>query len=175
MIAPMRFALILLVACSPPPPRAWEVAAYNAKADAAARAWHDDAELVLLIADRVDAQGMAHLDATSKLKFEYRSQADLEKTRAEHVGVSAGRPPNCLFAQYIHDRRTQLSSGMRTGDCAGPRLGPVRCTVQQVWTRAVAKGAPAGGTANLELHLSGDRRRWRFVAPDRDLSFDDDC
>jgi hypothetical protein len=177
-------ALALALGCSArPPPTGWDVAAYWQQADAAARAWHGDAELVLVTADATDAKGNAHLETPkARLRFEYRSQVDLAQTAREHVGVSAGRPANCLFSLYIHDQRAHLSTGMRTGDCAGPRLGPVRCTVARIWERAIAKGAPASALANLELHLSGELRRWRFVILDRasnqpvvDETFADDC
>jgi len=83
-----------------------------------------------------------------------------------------------LFASYIHDQRTQLSTGMRTGDCAGPRLGPVKCSIVQIWRRAIAKGSPTLGVANIEMHLSGTVRRWRFTKSDHGLvdeTFEDDC
>ena len=161
----------------------WEVAEYWHQAEAAAHAWQLDAELVLIHADATDAQGVSHLETpNARLRFEYRTQVDLAKTAAERVGVSAGRPPNCLFAVYIHDQRTQVSTGMRTGDCAGPRLGPVRCTIARIWQRARDRGAPASARANIELGLSGEVRHWRFVIidpanqqPVLDAQFADDC
>ena len=172
------FALAL-VACSQNSAPGWDTATYWRQAESAAHAWQADAELVLLIADATDAKGIAHLEAPSaRLRFEYRSQVGLAKTAAEQVGVSAGRPANCLFASYIHDQRTQLSTGMRTGDCAGPRLGPVKCSIVQIWKRAIAKGSPTVGVANIEMHLSGTVRRWRFTKSDHGLvdeTFEDDC
>ncbi len=182
--AAVRAAVVVLLGCSPSRPVAgWDVAAYWQRADLTARAWHDDAELVLIAADATDARGIAHLETpNAHLRFEYRSQIDLAQTARERVGVSAGRPANCLFSVYIHDQRTQVSTGMRTGDCAGPRLGPVRCTIARIWERAIERGAPSSALANLELHLSGEVRRWRFVILDRasskpmvDETFDDDC
>lgn len=178
-------AVLAVVGCAKRVPSAtgWAVTDYWSQAEAAAHAWHDDAELVLIHADATDAKGVSHLETpNARLRFEYRSQVDLAKTAAERVGVSAGRPPNCLFAVYIHDRRTQVSTGMRTGDCAGPRLGPVRCTIARIWQRARDRGAPASARANIELELSGEVRRWRFVILDPasqqpvvDTQFDDDC
>ncbi len=173
------FAVFAVGACSQSSAPGWNTSTYWRQAETAAHAWQADAELVLLVADATDANGIAHLEAPSaRLRFEYRSQVDLAKTAEEQVGVSAGRPANCLFASYIHDRRTQLSTGMRTGDCAGPRLGPVKCSIAQIWKRAIAKGAPTMGTANIEMHLSGTVRRWRFTKTDHgqvDENFDDDC
>ncbi|CAN5691755.1 hypothetical protein BH11MYX1_BH11MYX1_25470 [soil metagenome] len=178
-------AVLAVVGCakSAPPATGWNVADYWKQAEAAARAWHDDAELVLIAAGATDVNGVSHLETLdAHLRFEYRSQVDLVKTAAERVGASAGRPPNCLFSVYIHAQRTQVSTGMRTGDCAGPRLGPVKCTVTRIWQRALAQGAPAIALANIELDLSGAVRRWRFVIVDHaskqplfDENFDDDC
>ncbi|GEM_PF-2734080 len=173
------FGALAFVGCSQSGATGWDTSSYWKQAETTAHAWQQDAELVLLIADATDAKGIAHLEAPSaRLRFEYRSQVDLAKTAAEQVGVSAGRPANCLFASYIHDKRTQLSTGMRTGDCAGPRLGPVKCSIVQIWKRAIAKGSPTVGVANIEMHLSDTVRRWRFTKTDHGLvdeTFDDNC
>jgi len=48
----------------------------------------------------------------------------------------------------------------------------------QIWKRAIAKGSPTVGVANIEMHLSGTVRRWRFTKSDHGLvdeTFEDDC
>lgn len=67
--------------------------------------------------------------------------------------------------------------------CMGfQRLAPPRCTVAQVWARAIADQAPKAALASLDLHESGeDAQAWEFAIsdPPRNIDFKhtypDDC
>jgi hypothetical protein len=145
----------------------WNIAEYMADANDSAHDWRSDAQLTGIIVDNAGSDGYARLGVSSHLKFEY----------------APGSPSTdryCQLDEYIHDARVQLSSGMRPGDCGGGTLPPLRCSIPQIWQRAIAGGAPPHALARITL--SG--RRWELEVNGRpsngaktplDQQFDDDC
>jgi hypothetical protein len=146
----------------------WNVASYLAEATSDAVRWHSDAELVELTADYTDAQGNAHLengDSTFSFTFQSLAAAASNTGAGGQLGAAPSKKRTyCQLNEYIHNRRPQLSDGLRDGACTDRQ--PIRhCDVVQIWQRAIAQGAPKDALADIDYDATG----WRFKITDRSV------
>jgi hypothetical protein len=66
--------------------------------------------------------------------------------------------------------------------CYPSLRGPLRCTIADLWKRAIADGAPNPSHADFRLETENGKRKWRFQVVDRvdhvtlfERSYADDC
>ncbi len=168
----------------------WDVQQYLAEAVADATSQWSDAELMKITADYVDSTGRAQLDVDgARLSYWFRSPSRAQPPDPpSRIGLPAPtRTKPCQLRERIHYKGdTSLSSDTQTDSspgCGASVPGPLRCTVREIWQRAIAKGAPASALASIWLRTEGDppKRTWHFEindathAHDVRVRFDDDC
>ena len=167
--------------------------------DGRARVVADDAVLLSVQCFPVRAGGRADLTlASGRCQYEYRSPSGMQRPAGVPVGVAVDLP--CLIEVSIDkdadDPDARLSRNPLRICTQHHAVRPPRCTVAQIWDRAVAKGAPVDAVARMRYagrYQSGydpvdasdevdrpERGRWavtveRDGAPDIRLDTADDC
>jgi hypothetical protein len=175
----------------------WDVSRYLAQAIELARATEPDAELQDVYADFVDSAGRAQLTLPrARLIFGFRSpRLSTDPPPPERLGMPGPRRQDrCQIVVEIKRQDTSLSTHQRepSGPTCGTSLpGAPRCSVVQIWQRAIAKGAPASALADIRLRSRATEsgtasRAWELTITDRSggpsggvtvfrSAFDDDC
>jgi hypothetical protein len=125
--------------------RSFDALAFLPTAEAAARAIAPDAELITFDVDGVHPDGHADLtlDEDYDATYDFRSPAASKRPADLPIGVEAEIP--CLIHVVVSP-----ADGVRgyVGDddeCAQPLRPRPRCSLAQVWKKAIAIGAPATG------------------------------
>jgi hypothetical protein len=140
-----------------------------------ARAWASDAELVALRGTYVRQDGWSDVPAGGRWSFNFRSPA------REQAASTSGGPkgivhPACAYAYEVSPsttRRGQASyrEGGREDSpkagCGSSLPSPPRCSIAEVWRRAMSGGAPAAALADISLTTTGTSRAWLFETFDR--------
>jgi hypothetical protein len=166
--------------------------AWLADATADARGWASDAELIELEGHGVAADGSTPMLESFQVTWRYvfRSPSRLggsSKLPATIPGAPAPeRAPGCygFTVSLSQTSRGRLSAAGSPMACpAGAGLGgPTRCSIVQVWQRAIARNAPNPAYAAMQLRSSNGAREWHFEVTDRSTNttmfaanFPDDC
>jgi hypothetical protein len=160
----------------------WDVQHYLELAFGEARAKWSDAELTKITADYVDSSGKAQLTVSgARLSFYFRSPSRVSPPPpAPRLGMPAKvASDECELRERIYRQGTSLSQDTFTSSdgCGTSVPGPTRCTIADVWQRAIAKGAPSTAVAAITLRTESGKRRWRFEIANTitAMSFADDC
>jgi hypothetical protein len=175
---------------------------YVARSIVEARTMAADAEVIGLAADYVDEAGLVHssFEAGGRyapgghlaMKFHSPSRVAQAESAPGMLGAPAtGKPaercPSLRVTTTLEGNRSKqlvVSGAWRDGDCRVSFPEPIRCTVVQIWKRAIAAGAPHPALADLDLGptTSHKARAWSFEIKDRakgtvvfSKDFPDDC
>ena len=176
--------------------------AYVARETTTARGMASDAVVVGLAADFVDESGLVHtaFDAGryyapgGHLEMTFHSDSHAAgggaapaMLGAPAIGAAAQVCPSLLVSARLRGNRSRsltIDATWRDGDCRKSFPEPVRCSIAQVWQRAIDAGAPHPALADIDLGpaKSGTGRAWTFKIIDRGTKqvvftkgFADDC
>jgi hypothetical protein len=162
-------------------------------ARALATDWLPDAELFELRADYVDPRGTSDLAryGGGRVYLSYRSPsraATSAPASSEPIGAPTSDPdaPICIVEVRFDGRRRRASTTNGRGSACGTALPtPVRCTVVDVWTEAIRRGAPENALASIRLkartRAKRERATWTFEIDGKGGRvfemelFDDEC
>jgi hypothetical protein len=169
---------------------------------ASARGMAPDAQVVGLAADFVDEAGLVHSSFLRggyyvpgghiEMTFSSASHGSGGGPQPEMLGAPAtGKPaalcPRLLVSARLRGNKARsltIEGTWRDGDCRVSFPDPVRCSVAQIWQRAITEGAPHPALADIDLGPAKSQkgRAWRFQIIDRDTQkvvftkgFADDC
>jgi hypothetical protein len=146
-----------------------------------------DAQLSRLNADYVSPLGIAQLKYGGEVRFRFVSPSHAEQPPAQApiLGAPALQDHvDCRVSVYADQNNKELRPGSTYSDNCTDPLPPSspRCSVEAIWQRALAKGAPSEALATLELRLRSGEAQWKFQIVDQarnqtviSLSFPDDC
>lgn len=133
--------------------------------------------LYRLQATKIDPQGRIHSEYHGSLIAEWRP----EQAPCKGLEVVVGMTPGIKQRQFRRDVR------VRSTGCSRPLGPPPRCTFQQLWKKAIEKGAPTPAVADIALaeddpNAGAPARLWEFTVTDRksgqfivNLRLPDDC
>jgi hypothetical protein len=139
----------------------WNVVGELPTIDALAHAWAPDATLAAILASEVRADGTADVGART-LQYIYVSPARAASRDPDVAGT-------CRHA-FNFLSGTLQPYDWPGWDCANlPAVGAPRCTIREIWTRAIADGADPMRPAAIQL-VSG----WSFQQNAVSLHYDDD-
>lgn len=161
----------------------WDVQHYLELATADARSTWSDVEIARIDADYVDSSGRAQLTVSgAELRFYFRSPSHAPPPPAPvRLGLPApSTSGQCELRERIYKQDTSLTQDNMTESadtCAAIVRGPLRCTVLQIWQRAIAKGAQSSAVAAVRLRTEDGIRLWRFEinGTGKLMKFPDDC
>jgi hypothetical protein len=161
---------------------------WTAKALDEARGWADDAQLRVIEGRYVRPDGVAELrTADGGWHFLFYSANRASGAAASTQVPGAPAPPSMrqhCFSYSVGRGGGRQSNLVRTlgspttcpsGLGAGPRHLP-RCSIAQVWQRAIQRGAPNPGYAWIVARADDGAWRWNFkITGHVDLEIPDDC
>lgn len=162
----------------------WDVQANIDEAISEARSTWSDAELATFYADYVDSKGHALiLDTNGGMSFYFRSASHPTTSRTPS---RPGMPPptpkaDCLIesAPTSVKKGTSLRESKNYGrrGCDESLPGKPRCSIVEIWQRAIDKGAPSNGVAKIRMWTSNRARNWKFEmdGTPHTYRFADDC
>jgi hypothetical protein len=160
-----------------PDGKAWDVSGYIPSAAAKAKAVFPDAVLARIDAEGVYPSGTADLTLDDSFYVLYRFQSPSRAARPKDLPLGVEHKPSCLYYVYV-TAETIMSYIVDGFACDMKPISLPRCTAQQVWKKAAAKGAPtnnAVGSLGLWAADNGEAR-WLFQVADRHSAFyPDDC
>jgi hypothetical protein len=134
----------------------WDVDEYQTLAHKHAVAWHADAVLDTLRADRVDAKGHAQLGPNDHLELRFRSPSLADK---------------CALDLAIREQSAALTAEIVEGACTPAPVPAIHCRVADVMQKVLARGARAGVPANVSLAHGA----WHVEQDDLRFDLTDDC
>jgi hypothetical protein len=167
----------------------WNGQRWLEKATREARKWAPDAELAEMSGEAVDPSGFSDVRSRGGWLFSFRSPSREKLGHSQLVAPGAAPEQPCRF-QYrvfpgIRGGFMTDAKEMSVAGCGASLPSGPRCSVAQIWARAVTRGAPASGLASLQLKTSQNGRAWLFEIPNRSTdglktsrfqaSFADDC
>ncbi len=168
------------IAREPAPPTSEGLSGYPSRVDpletlALARELSERDQLRRIVANGVRADGTIDLDAPhSSIRYEFDS--------ALGEGPEPPRPPGTVrHARYCGRQSVQVTRAGIFADqdqprapcrpLAGEPLPEPRCTLQQLWSRALERRAPSDGRATIEYYRAHEGPAWRFSIPSASVSF----
>jgi hypothetical protein len=165
-----------------------------------ARGTASDAELSGVFAKYVDVSGRVRMpDAAARrhaggINFAFLSRASASRAAATMLGAPGTRSSDCKsirieispdYGMFTGEGVSSTTADLSGTDCASSTPTPPRCTLAQVWKRAIDAGAPSPAFATIELgtgHVGGASLSWTFEIVDRTTgkkvfkkTFPDDC
>ena len=157
----------------------WDVDMFLGEAYDEARDMDSDAELVSFRATAVDAAGRAHVETSlGHLGFVFRVPSlAAYRAPADRPGGERGDLPKCEIDSDIwrtDDAWLTTAHRKPHHDCFAPSIkGRPRCSVVEIWKRAIAAGTPANGIADVIFTAPDD---WYIgLRNEHGLTFSDDC
>ncbi|RMH41011.1 MAG: serine/threonine protein kinase [Deltaproteobacteria bacterium] len=151
--------------------------AYLRVATRKARKHWPDAELVRIDVGGVYPTGRADLTLGSSTIALYRFISPAERARAGDAPLGADRRSKCVFYVFVDASGVRAYPVEWNCDDLVP-VPPPRCSIRQVWKKAIAGGAP-GDNAVAQMGYwatRGQRPRWYFSVPGHyNAWIDDDC
>lgn len=165
----------------------FDVSSSLSEATALARAKLPDAELVSMRAHYVTEDGLSQLQFNDDVRYRFRSPslANQPAPQASKLGappVDTRKP--CRVSVWVSSSSAlHAGSASDAGNCGDPPpSGPLRCTVANVWQRALMAGAPKDSLADVSLDPKNRLWHWKLTVTDRNTSrivfrydSDDDC
>ncbi|HTJ45521.1 MAG TPA: hypothetical protein VL463_25630 [Kofleriaceae bacterium] len=127
-------------------------------------------------ASYVDPDGRIHTEHGGELRIELHAPHAIGGDQPEVLGAPhAGGGRGCLEVyedvDLQVDESTYLSDDfdhrVENGACDPAPPGPLRCTIVELWQRAIAAGAPHPALATIELEIRDQARAWHFSIVDR--------
>jgi hypothetical protein len=146
-----------------PSPTAFDADAYYRTALKAARNFMPDAALVYFYVDKVRPTGLTDLTLGGTAFYSFRSKAH-----------SDDPPARCMVHVVVTPTTVQASEGA-DDDCDRPLLGAPKCSIKDIWQRAIADGAPDKGIARLSYIWLQGAKTWTYDSKDFDKNYPDDC
>lgn len=168
------------LARTPAPPTTDGLAGYPQRVDPIAalplaRQLSERNQLRRIVATGVGSDGTVDLDLPNAgIRYEFDS--------AMGEGPEPPRPPGTVrHGRYCGRQSVQVDREGIAADpdqprtncrsSAGEPLPEPRCTPQQIWARALEKGAPAKGRATIEYFRAQEGPAWRFSMADSRVNF----
>jgi hypothetical protein len=137
-----------------------------------------DAVLFRIDAEGVFPDGHADFTAVDNGSLDYRFISPSRAKRDPSKPIGAKQEKKCMFRIMI-DKEGAWSAPLDGWDCKEALIGVPKCSLVQVWKKALAKKAPPNALAELGYRAWDGRARWYFTIDDDDLKisevFDDDC
>ena len=158
-------------------PTAWDVSGYLPKALAHAKSYFPDAVLVRIDADGVYPTGKANLKLDSDFDVLYRFMSPSAAVRPKELPLGVEHKPTCML--YVLVNASELTVYTLQGwSCEDQvKIRMPRCSAKEVWTRAVAQGAPSdNAVAELSYRIFRGHPTWLIqIGKDHDYEILDDC
>ena len=156
---------------------ALDIDGYFKKAEELAKKAFPDAKLA-----RIDAQGVSP-DGTSNLTLDtgffviYKFISPSRSIRPDDLPMGVQHKPTCLYnVMFMHNMT--MYNKLEGWECEPAPIRLPRCSVKQVWRKAIAKGAPSKNAVAQVGYWADDKGnpRWYFAIGNRHSQFfPDDC
>jgi serine/threonine-protein kinase len=141
-----------------------EAARFLTWAIAEARKRFADATLARMDVMGVRADGTTRLAEVSQGLLAYQFVVPSRIKPADHVPGAKPPPAQCAFRIFVSTQMVALVPSEEA--CGSKPIGSPRCTITEVWKRAIAKQAPANGLAQITYRELAGARTWSFVIRD---------
>jgi hypothetical protein len=170
----------------PPPVNGFDVSTGLRAALTMAHQTFSDAQLVRISAEYVDPAGIAELNYGGEVRYRFASpsRAAQPTPTAPVLGAPAvADHVDCRVSVWVDKNKPLRLGSTYSSDCTETLpSGSPRCTIGQVWQRAIAHGAPDRALATIELRLRYGKPQWHFQISDQarnqsvtDMTMPDDC
>jgi hypothetical protein len=152
-------------------PKNFDAITYLAKAKALAQEIFPDAVLVGIDIQGVYPDGHADLSLSSDFEADFRFRSPAESKRPDGLPKNVEAEIYCMVT--VEAMKGGLMVYSSNHDRCGHRALKPKCSMSDVWKKAIAAGAPADDVvAEIELDADG----WNVeVGDDFDETFPDDC
>ena len=141
-----------------------------------AKQTYPDAELIALIAYGVNRDGIINLniegESGSQLMIRWRSPE--QSRRPDDLPQGAKVKAECTYQYMVMEMGITAMPAGHMG-CEEQTVVNPRCSVQQVWTKAEAAGAPRGNVIGNVHYGIGGKPRWYVEIGDYSGYIEDDC
>jgi hypothetical protein len=146
----------------------FDLAGWLPEARKLARSQYDDAELVMMYASGVGADGKVDLTRRGHGGYMFRSPRRSAPER------------RCYYRLEMRGSKIEVGPILpaTTADpCAWPIAPAPRCSVKQIWQEAIQLGADPKGQAYIRYLLKKGKPTWEFtvLGGGQDFLFGDDC
>jgi hypothetical protein len=157
-------------------PKQFDVSGFLAEAHAKARAQFSDAELMRLDASGVYPTGMADLTLSDDFYVHYIFISPSRAERPVDLPVGVEHKGTCKFHVWVSAQGARPDM-MEGWTCEEKTVPLPTCRVDQVWAKAIAKGAPSGNAVAQVGYYDWDGKpRWYVnVADAYSGTFPDRC
>ena len=160
-------------------PKHVDAAKYLPFALAEAKKLVPDAVLFRIDASGVFPDGRADLTAVDNGSLDFRFISPSRAKRDPSKPIGAKQEWKCMFRVMI-DKDGPWTAPIDGWDCKDKLVGPPKCSLVQVWKKALAKKAPANALGSLGYWAnSSGVAQWFFSIRDDDVKFSevfkDDC
>jgi len=136
-----------------------------------------DAVLFRIDATGVTPNGRADITAVDNGSLDYRFISPSRSKRDPKAPLGAKHEWKCMFRIMITEKGA-WSAPMDGWECSKEKLiGPPKCTLAQIWKKALAKKAPTNALATIGYRAWEGVAKWYFSINDTSFSevFPDDC
>jgi len=135
-----------------------------------------DAVLFRIDAEGVAPNGRADITAVEHGSLDYRFISPSRAKRDPKKPLGAKQEWKCMFRVMIDEQGAWIAP-IDGNECKESLLGPPKCSFEQVWKKALAKGAPSNAIAQLGYRGWDGVARWYFSIDGTSFSemFKDDC
>jgi serine/threonine-protein kinase len=159
-------------------PAKFDVSGFIGEATAKAKEIYSDAVLVRIDAQGVRPDGHSNITLDTSFNILYRFASPSRAKRPANLPRGVEHKPNCLVYVMV-DQNGVRPWALKGWKCDMPRLGPPRCTAEQLWRKAAKKGAPTSNAVAQLGYWAAPRKkigRWWFKIDDKNRYFlPDDC
>jgi hypothetical protein len=158
----------------------FDVQAFLPEAVKTAQGHYADSELVAIDVQGVNPDGIVDFSIKSGSTVLYRFRSPERSIPPDTFPKNAVFESNCMV--YVMVMETGINSYvLDRWACNTPITGVPRCSVKQIFAKAIAAGAPSGNVIgglgfNGDMARSGGKLRWYVnVPPSFSNLVDDDC
>ena len=157
---------------APQPQRGFNITKFLPKALRMARKHYPDAVLHRIDAKRVHPNGKADLSLPGGSVL-YRFSSPSRAQRPAGLAKGVPHKPRCMY--YVNVSKSGVSEYPADGfKCNLPVGRMPRCSVRQIWRRAIGRGAPSSNAVadvSIRVNIVTKRLQWHFAIPGTKTSF----
>ncbi len=159
-------------------PKSFNISRFLSSAERRAKARISDAVLIRLDATGVYPSGNADLTLDKSFSVTYRFASPSGAKRPAKLPMGVPYKSTCLI--YVTVDEGGVSTRVLKGwKCKPPWIGRPKCSVKQIWKRAIRKGAPrSNAVADIGYwaRMGGSDGRWHFAIKGvKSFWVEDDC